>query len=268
MPNLKLTLFMASESKTAQPSVADAKRQNSTSDFPMVDLREVREFVQEIREKGVESEAMAVVAKQCGYSAPTSTGFWRRMAASRLFKLTEPQGARLTSLALDRLEPDSDDAKAKSLKQAVRAVPGYQPLFDKYSGQRLNPEIIKNGIVRTTSLTDECALICAKVFVESLRFAGELDGDQTLLSPTRMARIESPADADKNGNKATNAVQAPPNAGDGDLETYFLTLDFSKRRRVVVQAPPKVTPAELKRIQDWLSFQLLVQEPIQDELPP
>jgi len=165
---------MATESKTSQPGRTDTKRQNSTSDYPMVDLREVCEFVQRIREKGVESEAMPAVAKECGYSAPTSTGFWRRMSASRLFKLIEPQGARLTRLALDYVEPDSDDAKTKALREAVRAVASYQPLFEKYSGQRLNPEIIKNGIVRMTKLSDECALVCAKVFVESLRFAGEL----------------------------------------------------------------------------------------------
>jgi len=261
MPNIKHALFMANETKPTQPGAAEIKRQNSTSDYPMVDLREICDFVQRIREKGVESEAMPVVAKECGYSGPTSTGFWRRMAASRLFKLIEPQGSRLTGLALDYVEPDSDDAKTKSLRQAVRAVPGYQSLFDKYSGQRLNPEIIKNGIVRMTNLSDECALICAKVFVESLRFAGELDGDQTLLSPTRTPRIEAPADTDKNGTRIAAAIQPVPVAGDRDLETFYLTLDASKKRRVVVQAPPQVTRSELKRIQDWLSFQLLVEEP-------
>ena len=45
-----------------------------------------------------------------------------------------------------------------------------------------------------------------------------------------------------------------------DLETYYLTLDASRKRRVIVQAPAAVTSAELKRIQDWLSFQLLVSE--------
>jgi hypothetical protein len=123
MQNRKLTLFMANESKTAQSGGADTKRQNSTSDYPMVSLREVCEFVQRIREKGVESETMPAVAKECKYSAPTSTGFWRRMSASRLFKLIEPQGARLTSLALDFVEPDSDDAKTKALRETVRAVP-------------------------------------------------------------------------------------------------------------------------------------------------
>jgi len=49
----------------------------------------------------------------------------------------------------------------------------------------------------------------------------------------------------------------PPVAG---LETYSLTLDPEKGRRVVIQAPPVVSAGELKRIQQWLSFQLLVNE--------
>ena len=115
---------------------------------------------------------MSAVAKACGYSAPTSTGYYRRMAASRLFKMVQPQSARLTQLALDYLRPDSDDAKTRALKEAVRSVPTYQTLLEKYSGTKLNARPLANGIMRVSDLTDDCALICAKVFIESLRFAG------------------------------------------------------------------------------------------------
>jgi hypothetical protein len=91
--------------------------------------------------------------------------------------------------------------------------------------------------------------------VQSLRFAGELDGDDVLL----MARSAS--------DTGSAALQAsiPTNPGtsvatDGELETYFLTLDATRKRRVIIQAPPAVSGAELKRIQEWLSYQLLVQE--------
>jgi len=40
----------------------------------------------------------------------------------------------------------------------------------------------------------------------------------------------------------------------------WLTLDARSKRRVIVQAPPEVTAQELKRVQEWLSFQLLVTE--------
>src|SRR6266704_6361981 len=92
-------------------SDADAPRprakKGSTSDYPMVGLREVCDFAQTIREKGVEAETMPIVAKACGYSSATSTGFYRRVGAARLFQLLEPQGAALTALALDYFKPES-----------------------------------------------------------------------------------------------------------------------------------------------------------------
>ena len=173
MREIKHRLFMANETKQS-PSKAESKRRDSTADYPMVNLREVCDFVQVVWEKGVQSESMPTVAKACEYSSPTSTGFYRRMVAARLFKMAESQSARLTRLSLDYLKPDSGDAKTKALREAVRSVPSYQPLFEKYTGSKLNQEIIKNGIARATNLTDDCALICAKVFIESLRFAGVL----------------------------------------------------------------------------------------------
>jgi len=104
------------------------------------------------------------------------------------------------------------------------------------------------------------ALICAKVFIESLRFAGELDADYTLLAVRKNGGRDT-AKASATNEFSQVAPPSIPIAADGDLETYSLTLDASKKRRIVVQAPPSVSAAELKRIQDWLSFQLLVQEP-------
>jgi len=224
----------------------------------MVDLRVVCDFVQKIWERGIQSEPMTAVAKACGYSAQTSTGYYRRIAASRLFKMIEPQSARLTQLALDYLRPDSDDAKTRALKEAVRSVPTYQPLLEKYSGTKLNADPLANGIMRLSDLTDDCALVCAKVFIESLRFAGELDADYTLLVSRKNGDASKASAAPDIGDVAARSVSI---GAEGDLETHTLTLDASKKRRVVVQAPPAVSPAELKRIQDWLSFQLLVQEP-------
>src|SRR6266496_6524439 len=173
---------MATEISKNQSLRGDIKRRNSTSDYPMVDLREVCHFVQRIWEKGVQSEQISVVAKACGYSSPTSTGYYRRMTASRLFKMIEPQSARLTQLALDFVKPDSEDAKTRALREAIRSVPGYLPLLEKYSGTKLNDSTLANGITRISNLSDDCALICAKVFIESSRFAGELDVDYTLVA--------------------------------------------------------------------------------------
>jgi len=222
----------------------------------MIDLREACDFVQVIREKGVEAETMPVVSKASGYASPTSTGFYRRIVAARLFQLLQPQGAALSPLALDYFKPESNDAKSRALKEAVRSVAAYQPLLEKYLGKKLVVDNIENAIARSSDLNDDCALLCAKCFLQSLRFAGELDGDDVLLASAR--RNESP-EATAAQPIARGAI-APQPPTTGDLETYYLTLDAARSRRVIVQAPAAVTSAELKRIQDWLSFQLLIAE--------
>ena len=223
----------------------------------MIDLREACDFVQVIREKGVEAETMPVVAKASGYASPTSTGFYRRVVAARLFQLLQLQGAALSPLALDYFKPESNDAKSRALKEAVRSVASYQPLLEKYSGKKLVVGNIENAIARSSDLNDECALLCAKCFLQSLRFAGELDGDDVLLGS---AKRTEPQETPALQQQADRSSIAPQLQATGDLETYYLTLDASRKRRVIVQAPAAVTPAELKRIQDWLSFQLLVAE--------
>src|SRR5438876_1225415 len=97
-----------SKDQTSQTSPAtpikQRRKKGSTADYPMVDLREVCDFVQTIREKGVEAETMPIVAKACGYAAPTSTGFYRRIVAARLFQLRQPQGSALTPPAVTAAE--------------------------------------------------------------------------------------------------------------------------------------------------------------------
>ncbi|PYM09840.1 MAG: hypothetical protein DME18_17360 [Verrucomicrobia bacterium] len=67
--------------------------------------------------------------------------------------------------------------------------------------------------MRTTNLSDDCAIVCAKVFIESLRFAGELDADYTLLATSKNARVETTKDADRNGSK-------PATHGQGERSAY------------------------------------------------
>lgn len=85
---------------------------------------------------------------------------------------------------------------------------------------------------------------------------GWSDGNDTLLGTS--AQSSKQPDQQKLPGSPT---VVPPETADADLETYYLTLDARKNRRVIVKAPPSVTQQELKRIQDWLSFQLLVEPP-------
>jgi|GEM_PF-5111594 hypothetical protein len=65
---------MTKENELVKPDPSPPKptaRKGSTSEYPMVDLREVCDFAQTIREKGVEAETMPTVAKASGYASPT-----------------------------------------------------------------------------------------------------------------------------------------------------------------------------------------------------
>jgi len=135
----------------------------------------------------------------------------------------------------------------------------YVELMEKHVGKKLNFEMLANGIARSSGLADSCAQICARAFIVSVKFAGLLTGDDTLMRVPEKRTNQIPK------NQAAAVMGSPIVVAsamqDGaELETYYLTLDARTKRRVVVQAPPAVTAQELKRVQEWLSFQLLVTE--------
>ncbi|MEA3207888.1 MAG: hypothetical protein QOE70_945 [Chthoniobacter sp.] len=49
---------------------------------------------------------------------------------------------------------------------------------------------------------------------------------------------------------------------DSELERHSLTLDPLRKRRIVILTPPTITKRELERIQQWLSFQLIVSDEV------
>jgi len=56
------------------------------------------------------------------------------------------------------------------------------------------------------------------------------------------------------------AATAVADTQEPGLEKYTLTLNPEKNRRIVIHTPATVSAAELKRIQQWLSFQLIVSD--------
>ena len=257
----------AVDAKPAEQSIVKngdqgpASKKDSTIDLPMIDLGEAVELVTTIHEKALETASMPEVAKACGYTSPSSTPFYRRAAAARLFKMLSPQKAELTSQALDYFKPDCEDAKQRSLESAVMGVPAYADMVQRYLGKRLNNEIVANSFARTYNLSDACANTCARAFAGSLKFAGLLGADGTVVSPGSLSSAPTTAKAEK--PKTDPPVPVAPSgmlsaAEHEGLEKYTLTLDPETKRRIVLFAPPSVKQRELNRIQQWLSFQLII----------
>ena len=225
-----------------------------TLELPMFDLAEALKLVTEIHEKALETAPMAEVAKGCGYAGPSSTSFYRRIVAARLFGLLSQQGAALTKQALDYLKPDTENAKDRALNSSIQSIPAYVELLQNHQGKRINLDIVGNGFMRRFALTKPAASVCARVFANSIKTAGFLSSDGTITAAT------ATVNDDKGDRTATPPVK-PRNEGEVDPPNshgFTLILDPKKNRKFFVQAPPSVTEAELKRIQAWLGYQLLV----------
>ena len=234
------------QSKEAQ------KKRDSTNELPMLDLREIVEFVSKIHQKGLEPTTMLEVAKQVGYAAATSTPFYRRVTAARLFGLMSQTGPELTKRAKDYIRPDTDTAKPQSLVDAIGGIRYYAELVEKHRGRKVNAELLANGIVKMFNLTDACASICANAFISSLKFAGMLSSDGVVEATTKAA--PAPQDSSLPAEPGLPPVVEPPQ--EAGTHTYVLPLDREKRRKVTVIAPLDVTDKEIKRLAKWLEVAL------------
>ncbi len=213
----------------------------------MIDLADALSFVTTIHEKAVETANLNDVAKACNFTSSTTTPFYRRMLAARLFKLLTPQKAELTQTALDYIRPDADDAKQKALLTAIMAIPAYEEAIQKFNGKRVNTDIVANGFFNKFKITAACAATCARVFQASLKTA-ELISTDGIVTAGKQALSETKSSAEGEKNPDTETL------------TSTLVLDPKTKRKIEIKAPFTITVKELARIRSWLEFQLIVSD--------
>lgn len=249
----------AKEEKGREAPALEKKRgkKASTTELPMVDLDAVLAFVDKIESQGLQTLSQQDVAKRLTYAAPTSTPFYRRMVGARLFGLIDTtQGVNLTKLALDYFKPTDEESKRHALVTAVRNVVGYQRIIDRFSEKRLPPlDILRNFVEREFDLASETANACADVFARSVKTAGLVRGDGTLSVNVGEHSILRSTPESTNTTQRSVPDTSEPSA---EQESHYLTLDARLGRRVTLHAPPIITEAELKRIQNWLAVQFHV----------
>ena len=222
----------------------------------MYDLEEALKLITTIHEKALETASQNEVAKGCGYANPTSTPFYRRLAAARLFKLLNSPKAELTKKALDYLKPDTAEAKQNALTQAIIGIKTYADIVNLNLGKKLNVELIANRLEKDAalSITKSCALVCAGAFARSLKFAGFISGDGTVAIPGGTAPVTplvTPPDKPK---------LIDEDKGDAEFQTQTLYLDNTRKRKITIKAPYTVSKDELERTRAWLGLVLMVEE--------
>ena len=254
---------MSNES-AEQPGQSNGKSGNlkgSTNELPMLDLQAALEFINALDEKGLQTLSQAEVAKHMGYSTNTSTPFYRRAVAAKLFGLLDNnQGMVLTRLALDYFKPTDENAKANALRAAMQNVVAYQKILERYANKRApTVEILANAFERDHKLKRDAARICAQAFLSSLSTAGMMDGSGSLtVSAARSEPSPSSEVTPPSSPPVVASVAQPGLDASGLLETHYLTLDRKSGRKIVLQGPAVITATELSRIQSWLAVQFEV----------
>jgi len=242
------------------PAPKPGAKKDSTNEVPMFDLGEVIGFVTMIHQKGLETEPMPNVAKGCGYKHATSTPFYRRMVAGRLFGLLSKTGAELTPRAKDVLKPDSDGAERRALVEAINSIPVYSETLTRLSnGKVLVTGLIANGFSRTLNLTDPCATICAKAFEGSLKFASLLAPDGTVSVVPLMSSKDTSRDGTATEQDDNDASENQDATDSTQTQKHTLYLDKTKSKKFTMIAPLALTFGEIKRIQKWIEVTLLIE---------
>jgi hypothetical protein len=245
---------------------SEAAPQDSTSRLPMIDLEESIKVVSKIREEALETAPMPEVAKKLGYAAATSTPFYRRITAARLFTLLSGKSA-LTQQAIDYIKPDDEQMKANVLTNAILGIPVYRDLITRYSGKKLNVALVANAIAKDCNLTDDCAGICARAFEASIRFAGIISSDGTVRHPVggQPANEDGLSNLDKGGGQPARLDEGsgPPKKEDEagcshDIQKHTLFLDRDKSRSFIFTGPLEISRLEYQRICKWLEFTMLI----------
>jgi hypothetical protein len=265
----RMTKFLATDTKAQGEDPKDSSA-NSPKDFttaiPMVDLSEAVKIVNSIYENGLEDGSMDTVAKKLGYAAATSSPFYYRIRAARLFGLLSSKSA-LSEKAKDYIKPHEEGMRATILADAIMGIPDYAELVKRYNSKKLNIELLGHWIAKERKLTDACALTCAKAFESSLRFAGMLSDDGSVGSARTkpVAKEESETAVPPVLPALPAAITVNNNSEDStDTLTQTMYLDKSKSRKVTVTSPTTVTVSEYERVCKWLDVVIMVEDKKED----
>ena len=229
-----------------------------TTTIPMIGLEEAVKVVRAIYDKGLEKSPMDTVAQELKYKKATSSPFYYRMRAARLFGLLASK-AELSDKAKDYINPHEEGMAASILRESIMGIPTYAELVKSYSGRKLNVELLGKWMLKELNLTAGCALYCAKAFETSIKFAGLLSDDGVVGSPgTKPVVQESKPETTPTPLVAMNTVKNNPPSVDALTQTMY--LDKSKTRRFEVTSPVTVTRAEFDRICKWLAVVMIVED--------
>lgn len=178
------------------------------------------------------------------------------MAALRFFDLIDDLGHPKEEL--DPLVSGNDDERKKIWHDVFTQA--YDPIITGLDLQRATPGQLNERFIKDFSA--ETARKCISFFAAGAEDAGIVLGEH--LKPKARSSVSGVRRSRRNRNVpgagSEDEREVGPSEGKPHSNSATLLLDREGARFVRLQAPPTVTKAELTRIQNWLSFQLIVEE--------
>jgi hypothetical protein len=195
-----------------QQASGNAGAPKHSAPYPRNSLKEAEEFARHILDEGAHYVSQENAARAAGFSGSNNGSFKRLRAAARYFGLVEYNDNEHISVAqpwIDAFVAGDSAALGKMRQIAVLQPELYQQLAEQYGGKQLpNPEKLARVLFTTRAfgIRKDAAQKAAEVFLESVGYAGLLDGTGHLRLPGTDRAFQAPkahAAGESKENKAS-----------------------------------------------------------------
>lgn len=199
-----------------------------------------------------------MLAKHLHY-AESGPSFVQRIGAAKAFGLIDGRGGySLTDLGKRYYLPTNDTDRDTAAFAALQKPPVFAKIVARFQGQRLPSNQQLGNIIHTeSSVPASWKDKVASLFVKSATAISAFDTQGTLKVPggLPLSREESGTLGGEAKDLPEKQLEEIPKALAG---THTHTLPLANQRKVTINAPLDITPAEISRIQKWVEVTLLV----------
>lgn len=222
------------------------------------------EMIEAVHEKlGGGPFARISIAEALGHSSENGASN-RKIGSLTHYGLLEQNGGtyRLSDLGRSVCVPTSDSERSLAISKAALEPVVYSEIYKQYAGKPL-PRMLENLLQREFGIARGSSSDCAKLFVESMQFAGFLKNG-VLQSEPVSAEGESGDGAGNSFEAGRNSDRSPQsepvlgsariNSFDKVVESGGFHIPLSGNRVAMLRLPRGISAADIKRVCSWLEL--------------
>ncbi|HUL30716.1 MAG TPA: hypothetical protein VLZ03_09720 [Thermodesulfobacteriota bacterium] len=232
------------------------KKRDKSSAYPQFSLERCIDFAGKIFEMGPRHVLLDQAAKAAGYKNKGVGPFFGLRAAARYFGFVgyDKEYISVTEPVIKVLLEKSREDKGSLVRKAILLPTLYGKIFDNFVGKQLPDE---EDLARRLSVDEQYGISkdasknAAKIFFESIRFAGLLDNNNYLKSPDEdVPRIQE--------KDETEILEEKLELGEKEefqrihLDKYEITLQGGVR--ISLSLPPTLSQKDKERLKTMIDL--------------